>query len=262
MRRLPRGLFAAGLCLLSTCAFAQERPSDAVAFALPRFRFWHRPPQPVVVPLPSLLDNPRRTSLTFMAGAAPVHVFGDQSDNGSDWFVGFAAPGADAQYFPVMKMVHVLGMGGSSDFTAAGQAFSAHVKANVAHKLQSRLVVERADGSTAGEWSARQISDASFAAGYQLGLGGREYRLLYFRNFNENSSGRFGGYNGRRTIVLMWREGGGFSAVSWYESAIPRDRVLFTTPEVVNAEGDKVPGALRLGLRVLPDGQLEITPPN
>jgi hypothetical protein len=220
---------------------------------------------PQAAPAPSatlrlapLLDNARRTGETFRAGTRVVHVFGDVSDDKNDWFVGFAPEGEEAQYRNVKKMLKVGIFGGSAHVTIDGRAYTARVDANVMHRMRSTLVVTADDGSMpAASWTAKQISEALYQAGYPLTLDGREYRLLYMRSFVEDGSGNFGRFNGRRSVVLMFRDGEDFSGYHWYEDQIPSDAVLFTTPPATGSD-HAVASSARIGLRLQSDGVLGV----
>ncbi len=212
------------------------------------------------IPLPKLLDNTHATSTSFMAGATKVHVFGDQSDPKASWFVGFAPEGGAPLYFNAMKMVQWMGIGGSARFEIGGKKFVAHVDANLAHLLKSRVVIETDDeeAKTAASFTAKEISEASYQAGHPLSLNGKYYRLLYFRNFTESADGKFDAFSGKRSIVLMFRDNGGFAGYQFYESAIASDKVVFQTPSYVDSDGKRKKGDLTLGLRLTKDKELEI----
>lgn len=234
---------------------------ESAFFQAFRTSFFRAAEKPLyTVPLPKLLDNSHGTKTSFTAGATVVHVFGDQSDDKGNWFIGLAPEGGTPQYFNAMKMVQVLGIGCSTRFEIGGKKFAAHVRTNLVHPLQSRLVVETDDdeATTAASFSAKEVSEASYLAGYPLSLAGKYYRLLYFRNFTEGADGKFGKFNGKRSIVLLFRDKSGFSGYQFYESEIPTDKVRFVTPSYADSDGKHVKGDLTLGLRLAKGGELEI----
>lgn len=203
----------------------------------------------VVVPLPSILDNVRRTSTAFKAGGKTIHVFGDQSDNKGGWFVGFAPDGEEATYRPVKKMIKVAVFGSCAHLEIDRCKYSAHVSANIVHRMQSRLVISADDGSVPeNSWTAKQISEATYAAGWPLKFSGREFRVLYSRHFDEDGSGQFSRFNGRRGIVLMFRDGDDFAGYHWYEDELPDSQVLVVTKTASGSDDASLP-TLRVGLR-------------
>ncbi len=257
-------------------ALSAERAfaSAAAPTALPGpggfFFFGLRPPGPrlldpgslgapaAVVPLPSLLDNARRTAASFRAGAETVRVFGAKSENKNDWFVGFAVDGGDAQLRNGRGMIHWYFLKRTQHLTIAGRRYDAYIDGSVTDHLSSRLVIKPEDPSEAvSSWSIRELSDDAYAAGWPVTLGGREYRLLYSRDFDEDANGDFGGYNGDRSIVLMWREGGTYRAYHWFQREIPAGRVLVSTPPAAGADG-LLPGSTTLGLSLTPAGELRL----
>lgn len=211
-----------------------------------------------VAPLPSLLDNLQRTRATFRAGATTVHVFGEKSRNKGDWFIGFAPEGGSAQFQPGRKMIHWMMLKRTVHVWLAGKSFAAYIQGDVSNRMQSRLVVAPDDRSgPAASWSIQELTDDGDEAGWPVTLGGRDYRLFYTRDFNQNDAGDFSGWTGGRSITLVARDGTRYSAFHWEESDIPTDSVLSVCKKPAFADqADQQP--LALGLRRRADGALEI----
>ena len=211
-----------------------------------------------VAPLPSLLDNLQRTRAAFHAGATVVHVFGEKSRNKGDWFIGFAPEGGSAQFQPGRKMIHWMMLKRTVHVWLAGESFSAYIQGDVSNRMQSRLVVAPDDRSgPASSWSIQELTDDGFEAGWPVALGGRDYRVFYTRDFNQNDAGDFSGWTGGRSITLVARDGARYSAFHWEESDIPTDAVLSVCEKPAFADrADQ--GPLALGLRRRADGALEI----
>ena len=53
-----------------------------------------------------------------------------------------------------------------------------------------------------------------------MNLGGRQYRLFYARDFDQDDDGNFARYTGSRSIVLVGRDQNKFTAFHWVESDI------------------------------------------
>jgi hypothetical protein len=262
-----RAAFAAAAAPRAPAAFRGARAAPAFYF------FGLRPPGPrvlppgslgrpaAVAPLPSLLDNIRRTAAAFRAGSATVRVFGAKSANRNNWFVGFAEDGGDAQFRDGRAMIHWYFIKRTQRVEFGGRGYSVYIDGSVTDHLASRLVVKPDDRSEGrSSWSIRELSDDAYAAGWPVTLGGREYRLLYSRDFDEDARGEFAGYDGGRSIVLMWRDGGGYHAYHWFQREIPSGRVLVTSPAAAGADG-LAPGSVTLGLSLTPSGALELYGP-
>lgn len=198
--------------------------------------------------LSSILDNPRRARTTFTLGGTTVRVFGGKSRNKKEWFVGFAPEGGEAQWFNGRRMIHWAFLNRTVRVEIAGRAFKAFVKGKLTDKMNSVLRVEPEDGSPAVQWTVRELSDAAYDAGFPVRFGGREYRLMYTRDFDQDGDGEFAGYAGDRSLSLMTRRGGTLVGYHWFEREIPADRVLLSTPKAVGAD-ESGAGDLTLGLR-------------
>jgi hypothetical protein len=216
------------------------------------------------IPLAPLLDAVRETKATFRAGNVVVHVFGGKSENDKNWFVEFAPEGAGAQFFKGSKMIHwSIVLNGTAHFEIAGRKYSAYIqgKAKPSERMQSVLIVQPDDKSEPqSRWTIQEITDDYYAAAEPLSIGGKEYRLTYTRDFNEDGNGDFSGYTADRSIVLMTCEGGNTIGYHWFEREIPRDRILVSTPKAVGVD-DETAGKLTVGLLVNPAGALEVYAP-
>jgi hypothetical protein len=211
------------------------------------------------IPLAPLLDGVRSTKATFRAGDVVVHVFGGKSQNKKNWFVGFMPEGGEAQFRNGRKMIHWVMLNRTVHFEIAGRKFSAWVEGKLTDKMNSRLFVGPEDKSAApSSWTVSQLSDFSWDAGFPVSLDGKEYRLMYTRDFNEDEKGEFSAYTGDRSLTLMTREGGKLVGYHWFEREIPSDRVLVSTPKAVGADGASA-GTFTIGLR-LAAGALELFP--
>ncbi|HXT02078.1 MAG TPA: hypothetical protein VN915_15485 [Elusimicrobiota bacterium] len=209
------------------------------------------------IPLAPLLDGVRLTKGTFRAGGLVVHVFGGKSQNKKNWFVGFMPEGGEAQFRNGRKMIHWMMLNRTVHLVIAGRKYSAYVEGKVTDKMASRLVVVPEDRSeTKSSWSVQELADFAYDAGAPVVLGGKEYRLMYTRDFNEDDKGEFAGYTGDRSITLMTREGGKLVGYHWFEREIPADRVLVSNPKAVGAEAAGA-GSLAIGLRLVA-GTLEL----
>lgn len=255
-------------------AFALFAPATALAFApqelenTPSPVFVRRPPDLKATPsaladpaalgapilkiaLDPILDNMRRTNAAFDAGGATVHVFGDKSQNKKSWFLGMAVAGGEAQFVKGEKIIHWMLIDRKADVVLNGRAYKVQVLGQLRNRMQSKIVFEPKDGSPKAIFTAQQISDAVYDAGWLLQFGGREFRLLYTRNFNETDKGAFGGYSGDRSIVLMFKQDGKFKAYHWFERAIPTGSdVLVSTPKTADEDDNSTAGAFSVGLRI------------
>jgi hypothetical protein len=235
--------------------FQQRPPADAAVLVAPNA--YGKPIQSI--PLAPLLDNARGTKAAFRAGNVVVHVFGGKSANKDNWFIGFAPEGAEDQFYKGSKMIHWVFLNRTVHFTIAGRKYAAYIEGKATDKMRSVVTVEPADKSEAkSSWTVQELSDDAYAAGTSVTLSGKEYRLVYSRDFTENDKGDFGGYNGDRSIVLLSKEDGKLVGYHWFEREIPRDRILVSTPKATGADDDEA-GKLTVGLR-LNAGSLEIYP--
>lgn len=213
------------------------------------------------IPLAPILDRIRTTRASFRAGDATVRVFGDKSRNKKNWFVGFAVDGGEAQFRNGRKMIHWGFLKRTVHLELGGRRYSAYVAGKLTDKIHSELIVEADDKSEPRRsWTAEQLADAAYDTGAPVSIAGKEYRLMYMRDFDEDGDGEFAGYAEDRSITLMTREGGKLIGYHWFEREIPRDSILVSRPKAVGADeaGD---GALTIGLRLTPDGALEIYAP-
>lgn len=209
------------------------------------------------IPLAPLLDGVRATKATFRAGGVVVHVFGGKSQNKKSWFVGFMPEGGDAQFRNGRKMIHWVMLNRTVHFEIAGRKYSSWIEGKLTDKMNSRLFVADDKTGARSSWTVQQLSDFAYDAGYPVVLGGKEYRLMYTRDFNEDDNGEFAGYTGDRSISLISREGGKMTGYHWFEREIPADRVLVSTPKAVGADSASA-GAVTFGLR-LSGGALELS---
>ncbi len=213
------------------------------------------------IPLAPLLDGVRATRAAFRAGGVVVHVFGGKDENKKNWFVGFAPDGGEAQFRNGRKMIHWVFLKGAVSFEIAGRKYSAYIEGKATDKMRSRLVVAPENGSEApSSWTMAELADDAYDAGFPVTLAGKEYRLMYTRDFNEDERGEFGGYTGDRSITLLTREGDKMIGYHWFEREIPSDHVLVSTPKAAGADASG-PGALIVGLR-LNAGVLELYAPS
>jgi hypothetical protein len=233
-----------------------QRPSAQEAIALPPDAYG----APLYsIPLAPELDGLRKTKATFRAGDVVVHVFGGKDQNKKNWFVGFAPEGGEAQFFKGWKMLRWMVKHGSADFEINGRKFSAHVDGKLKDKMRSRLVVQEQNGPTSS-WTMQELSDDAYETGVPVVIAGKDYRMMYTRDFNEDENGGFDGYTGDRSITLLSREGDKMIGFHWFEREIPGDRILVTTPKVAGVD-DSQAGTLTLGLR-LNNGAFEIYGPS
>lgn len=274
MRRAPRWVVLAGLLLAAGRAGAVSSDIAALGIDFSAVRAMPlRPPPgtafsveagayaaPVqAVPLAPILDRVRRGRILFRSGSAVVHVFGGKSQNKKNWFLGFAADGGEVQFRNGRKMLHWAFLNRTVHFQIGPRKYAAYLEGKATDKMHSRVVVEPEDRSEPkSSWTIEEIADDSFDAGVPVSVGGREFRLLYTRDFNEDDKGEFAGYTGDRSITLMAREGGKLVGYHWFEREIPGDRVLISTPKGVGAD-ESHSGAFAVGLR-LNGGVLEIYP--
>lgn len=215
------------------------------------------------------LNRIRQTAASFQSGRWRVHVFGDKSQNKKNWFIGFAVDGQPPIFRNGRKMLrYKLGglvsvANGTVYFWIDGRQYAAYLKGQLSHRMQSRVVIEPMQkGEAKTVFTIQQLSDAAFAAGLPLRIGGVEYRLLYSDNFAEDASGEFGSWTGDRSIVLMYRAAdGSYKGYHWFEREIPSDRILVATPRAADSDDGYEAGQLTLGLR-LAGGRLEIYYPN
>lgn len=204
------------------------------------------------IPLAPLLDNVRGTRAAFRArNGAVVHVFGDKSVNKKNWFIGFAEESApDAQFRQGKKMLHWMVLKRTVHFDLGGTRYDAWIEGKATDKMHSVVVVEPSDHrGPRATWTVQELTDDAYDAGYPVTLAGREYRLLYTRDFDEDVNGEFSGYTGDRSITLLTKEGGSVAGLHWFEREIPRDRVLVTTPKL-NGADDARAGTTVLGLKL------------
>jgi len=212
-----------------------------------------------VLPLAPLLDNVSRTRATFRVGNVVVHVYGLKSRNKNDWFIAFAAEGAEPQFRNGGKMIHWMLLKRTVHFAIAGKAFSSYIRGDIGDRMQSRLVVSADDRSQPeSSWSIQQITDGGFEAGAPVTLGGRQYRFFYTRDFEQDDDGNFARFTGSRSLVLVTRDGNKFTAFHWFESDIPRDGGVLMVSEKPDFADQKDAGPLLLGLRRTADDKLEI----
>jgi len=209
------------------------------------------------IPLAPLLDGVRATKATFRAGNVVVHVFGGKSQNKKNWFVGFMPEGGEAQFRNGHRMIHWVMLNRTVHFEIAGRKYSSWIEGKVTDKMNSRLIVADDKSGERSSWTVSQLSDFAYDAGYPLVLAGKEYRLMYTRDFNEDDKGEFAGYTGDRSISLLTREDGKLVGYHWFEREIPGDRVLVSTPKAVGAESANA-GTVSFGLR-LGGGRLELS---
>ncbi len=213
------------------------------------------------IPLAPILNNIRRTAATFRAGGELVHVFGDKSENKNEWFIGLAVEDVETEFKKGWKILHYWAKFGSETWHVelGGRMYAVHIDGQLRHKMQSKVVVEPADkNEPKSVFTIEQLSEAAFAAGLPVRIGGTQYRLLYSQNFNEDAQGNFAGYTVDRSIVLMFRnERGELKGYHWFEKDIPERAVLVTTPRVAGSEDSYEAGQVTLGLR-LAGGKLQI----
>lgn len=213
------------------------------------------------IPLAPVLDRVRTAKTEFRAGTAEVHVFGGKSRNKKNWFVGFATDGGDTQFRNGRKMIHWALLNRTVRLELGGRRYSAHVDGKVTDKMHSVLVVEAEDkAEPKRSWTVEQLADAAYETGVPVTISGKEYRLMYTRDFDEDGDGEFAGYAADRSITLMTREGGKLIGYHWFEREIPRDAILVSKPKAVGADESK-DGAFVVGLRVTPAGTLELYSP-
>jgi predicted lactoylglutathione lyase len=208
------------------------------------------------IQLAPLLDGVRATKATFRAGNVVVHVFGGKSQNKKSWFVGFMPEGGEAQFRNGHKMIHWMMLNRTVHFEVAGRRFSAWIEGKVTDKMNSRLVVAAESGERSS-WTVQQLSDYAFDAGERVVLAGKEYRLMYTRDFNEDDNGEFAGYTGDRSLSLLTRQDGKLIGYHWFERDIPIDRILVSRPKAVGADSASA-GTLAFGLR-LSGGVLDLS---
>jgi hypothetical protein len=274
MRRAPRWVVIAGLFLAAGRAGAVSpeladfqfdftavramplRPAPGAAFSVEAASF-QAPLQSI--PLAPILDRVRMGRIVFRSGNSLVHVFGAKSQNKKNWFIGFEAAGGEAQFRNGRKMLHWAFMNRTVHFQIGSRKYSAYLEGKATDKMHSVVVVQPEDPlEPKSSWTVQEIADDSFDAGTPIAIGGREYRLLYTRDFNEDGDGEFGGYTGDRSITLMAKENGKLVGYHWFEREIPSDRVLISTPKAVGMDDSRA-GAMTVGLR-LNAGVLEFYP--
>lgn len=215
-------------------------------------------PPSAVIPLAPILDAVRGMKTTFRAGDTVVHVFGGRSRNKKNWFVGFAAEGAEEDWLNGRKMLHWALVSRTGHFEIAGRRYATYLKGRITDRMESRIVVEPEDKSeAASSWSLQDLVDAAYDVGLPVMLGGREYRLHYTREFDEDDRGEFKGYSGDRSITLVTRSGEKMAGYQWLERDIPTDSILVSNEKPLGGEEAKV-APLALGLRRDPSGSLEI----
>lgn len=221
----------------------------------------------VSIALDPLLDNMRRTATVFQIGGKTVRLFGDKSQNKKSWFLGFAEDGqADAQFRKGEKMLNWgIVMRGEAEITLDGRPFKVKLHGQLRNRMQSRIVIEpKAKGALDPKITitVQQVSDGVFAAGRPVRFAGRDFRLLYTRNFNETDRGDFAGYSGDRSIVLMFRQGEKLLGYHWFERAIPTgSEVLVSTPRAADEDDGGQAGGFTLGLRIGEGRALELYSP-
>jgi hypothetical protein len=140
----------------------------------------------------------------------------------------------------------------------AGKRYSAYLAGKITDKMHSELVIEADDKSEPRRsWTVEQLADAAYETGVPVTLAGKEYRVMYTSDFDENDDGEFAGYAADRSITLMTREGGKLIGYHWFERELPRDAILVSHPKAVGADESR-DGGLTLGLRLSPQGALEL----
>lgn len=218
-------------------------------------------PPAASIPLAPLLDAIRGMKTTFRAGDVVVHVFGGRSQNKKNWFVAFAPEGSDEEWRNGRKMLHWALLSRTVHFEIAGRRYASYLQGKVKDRMQSLIVVEPEDKSEPrSSWPLQELSEAAYATGLPVTIAGREYRLHYMRDFNEDDRGEFAGYSGDRSITLTTRLGDKFVGYHWFEREIPGDAILVSTPKLLGADESPV-SPLTLGLRLNQAGELEIHVP-
>jgi hypothetical protein len=225
-----------------------------------------------LVPLPRILNNMRRTAVTFKAGGADVHVFGLKAQNNSGmsgWYVGFAVEGGETVFYRGYDALHLRKLGVGPDrklrIVLNGRPFELQVKASMLRPMTSRVVITPLEpGVPPVEFTVAQLADGVFAAGWPVTLEGREYRVLYTENIVETgASGEDAAPGGRvrlsgdRAIALMFKDKGGVSAYGWLERNIPRDRPAVTWTVAKGADSDGDPGPA-LSAMIDAEGRLDL----
>lgn len=204
------------------------------------------------IELAPLLNNIRRTAAAFRAGNAVVHVFGDKSENKNEWFIGLTIDPSDTMFKKGWKILHYWLKPGAETWRVdiGGRMYDVRIDGQLRHRMQSKVVIEPEDKSEAkAVFTIQQLSDAAFAAGLPVRIGGTQYRLLYSQNFNEDGSGDFAGYTVDRSIVLMSRnEKGELKGYHWFEREIPEGQILITTPRAADSNDGYQADSVTLGL--------------
>jgi hypothetical protein len=223
-----------------------------------------------VVPLAPLLDGMASTRAAFRVGNAVVHVYGAKSLNKvgcgvpfhkNDWFVIFKEEGGTSTFRSGCKMLRGGPYNRTAYFKAGGRDMAAFFEGNTFHHKQSRVVVSAVDHSQPdASWSVQELADDAFDTGAPVMLGGREYRLLYTSDFDQDGTGEFARFTGDRSIVLLARDQNGrFTPYHWLESKIPHGdgQVLAVTANPTD-DDDENSRPLSVGLSITSDGRLEI----
>ncbi len=219
------------------------------------------------VVLPPILDADRRTSAVFMAAGVPVHVFGTKSENRKSWFIEFWPENAARPIFVKgnkLPRIKVLGLSLLND--AMTMKFNhipyrVYIDLCVSDTMQSRLVIKSMDGR--GESATFLIADMvrdAYETGVPLRLGGKDYRLIYSRNFIEDGNGGFARYSGDNLLVFMTLDGdkvGGFHVL---DTDIPRAGagVLVSAPSEARQNSKDSPDQTTVALSRDAVGNLKI----
>jgi len=219
------------------------------------------------VPLPPLLDADRRTAAAFMAGGVAVHVLGSKSENKKSWFIELWPENAAQPIFvqgnklPCLKVLGLSLLKSALTVTLNHIAYRVYIDLCMQDMMKSRLVVKPADGQGASATFliADLVQDA-YQTGVPLNIGGKNYRLVYSRNFIEDDDGNFAGYSGGNLLVFMTLDGdkvGGFHVL---EKDIPRTGagILISTPSKDRRNSKDSPDGTTVGLSLDAAGNLKI----
>ncbi|HVA65569.1 MAG TPA: hypothetical protein VNK24_01430 [Elusimicrobiota bacterium] len=218
------------------------------------------------VPLPPLLDADRRTSAAFMAGGVPVHVFGTKSENKKSWFIEFWPENAAQPIFvpgsklPCLKVLGLSLLRSALTVKLNGISYRVYIDVSVPDMMQSRLVIKPADGQ--GPSATFRIADLvqdAYQTGVPLNIGGKDYRLVYSRNFIEGNGG-FERYSGDNELIFMTLDGDKFGGFHVLEQDIPRTGagMLISTPSKDRQNSKDSPDGTTVGLSRDAAGNLKI----
>lgn len=209
------------------------------------------------VRLDPILDAIRRGRVEFKTGTTTVRVFGVKSRK-KNWFVGFAADDGETVMINGHRMLHWAFIDRTAKFKIAGRAFSTWVEGKATDKIHSRLVVSPDDApQTRWTWTIEQLSEDAYETGTPVTIGGRAMRLVYTRDFDEDSHGDFAGNASDLSITLLAKENGQIVGYHWFEREIPSDSVLVSTPKQAGADAS-TQGSFTVGLRMGPGRTLEL----